>query len=252
MSSDEFGRPDDPVDAPLRDAYRQLATERAPRHLDKAVLEQAAEATKTAARPRLWAWRRPLAWMTMIGLTVAVVLEFSQVPTDLAPASPTNAVSPVGADGDAIPTPAASKMEADKARRDRELETMSAPAGANLDQAEPRMPAAVVPDAPAPATPLEQAAGSSEKRLREATPRRPGTLACMHRASRRGGPRRRSRQGDSSLPRGLSRRTDACPRPLTSGHAPMPSPPSDGRIRHPVARNRSRPAFEHPTPGLNR
>ncbi|MEE4161051.1 MAG: hypothetical protein V2I25_00995 [Woeseiaceae bacterium] len=172
MSSDELGRPDDPVDAPLRDAYRQLATERAPRHLDNAVLEQAARATQTKARPRLWAWRRPLAWMTMIGLTVAVVLEFSQVPTDLAPASPKNAVSPVGADGDAITTPAASKMEADKARRDRELETMSAPAGANLDQAEPRAPAAVVPDAPTPETALEEPAGSSEKRLREATPQR--------------------------------------------------------------------------------
>lgn len=172
MSSDEFGRPDDPVDAPLRDAYRQLATEQAPRHLDRSVLEQAARATQTKTRPRLWAWRRPLAWMTMIGLTIAVVLEFSQVPTDLAPASPTNDVSPVGADGDAIPTPAASGMEADKARRDRELETMSAPAGANLDQAEPRAPAAVMPDAPTPDTALEETAGSSEKRLREATPQR--------------------------------------------------------------------------------
>ena len=172
MSSDEHGRPDDPVDAPLRDAYRQLATERAPQHLDSAVLEQAARATQTKDRPKLWAWRRPLAWMTMIGLTIAVVLEFSQVPTDLAPASPTDAVSPLGADGDAIPTPAASKMEADKARRDRELETMSAPAGAIIDQAEPRMPAAIMPDAPTPETALEEAAGSSEKRLLEATPQR--------------------------------------------------------------------------------
>lgn len=171
MSKDEFGRPDDPVDATLRDAYRQLATERAPDHLDRAILEQAGRAARPAGRTGLWAWRRPIAWTTMIGLTVAVVLEFNQVEPDVAPASPANTVRPAAepeaAEADrATLSPAATQTDADKARRDRELETMSAPAGTNLDQAAP----ATAPKSSSPFA--DEAARSSEDRIQEAAGQR--------------------------------------------------------------------------------
>ena len=54
-------------------AYRELATERAPDHLDRAVLGKA----RAAARPRysrLRSWTRPLAWAaTQHGLCNALV-----------------------------------------------------------------------------------------------------------------------------------------------------------------------------------
>ena len=171
MKSNEFGRPEDPIDGPLRDAYRQLATERVPDRLDKAILDQAERAARPAGRTGLWAWRRPIAWMTMIGLTVAVVLEFNQAGTDLVPASPTKAVQPAtpapAAEADrATLSPAATQTDADKARRDRELETMSAPAGRSLNQAEP------APASSPSSAFTEKAARSSENQLREAAGQR--------------------------------------------------------------------------------
>ena len=60
-------------------AYRELAAERAPDHLDRAVLDQA----RAAARPRysrLRVWTRPLAWAATVMLTVAIVLQIGEVP----------------------------------------------------------------------------------------------------------------------------------------------------------------------------
>jgi len=60
-------------------AYRELATERAPDHLDRAVLGKA----RAAARPRysrLRSWTRPLAWAATVVLTVAIVLQIGEVP----------------------------------------------------------------------------------------------------------------------------------------------------------------------------
>ena len=67
------------VDKTVSRAYREIADERAPEHLDGAVLAEAAR----AARPRYArsrAWTRPLAWAATITLTVAIVLEFTRVP----------------------------------------------------------------------------------------------------------------------------------------------------------------------------
>lgn len=67
------------TDAPLRQAYRELARERVPEHLDRAVLKAAAN----AARPRysrLRSWTRPMAWAATVMLSVALVLQMSDVP----------------------------------------------------------------------------------------------------------------------------------------------------------------------------
>lgn len=67
------------VDQTVSRAYREISDERAPEHLDRAILAKAAR----AARPRYArsrAWTRPLAWAATIALSVAIVLELTQVP----------------------------------------------------------------------------------------------------------------------------------------------------------------------------
>ena len=71
--------PGDETDGLVSKRYRELAHERAPEHLDRAVLKAAAD----AARPRysrLRSWTRPVAWAATIMLSVVLVLEISQVP----------------------------------------------------------------------------------------------------------------------------------------------------------------------------
>lgn len=71
-------------DTLVSETYREIAQERTPGHLDKAVLDAAAR----AARPRyslLTAWTRPAAWAATIMLSVALVLELSQSPVTQAP-----------------------------------------------------------------------------------------------------------------------------------------------------------------------
>ncbi len=59
--------------------YRDVADERAPEHLNHSILQQAA----TTAQPRYarsMSWMRPMAWAATIGLSLAIVLEITQVP----------------------------------------------------------------------------------------------------------------------------------------------------------------------------
>jgi hypothetical protein len=68
------------VDEAVSDTYREIAQERVPEYLDRAILDKAAR----AARPRYArsrAWTRPLAWAATIALSVAIVLEVTQVPS---------------------------------------------------------------------------------------------------------------------------------------------------------------------------
>ena len=77
--TDERNKPASIVDETVSRTYREIADERAPEHLDRAVLAEASR----AARPRYArsrAWTRPLAWAATITLTVAIVLELTQVP----------------------------------------------------------------------------------------------------------------------------------------------------------------------------
>jgi len=72
-------RQDAETDKRVSDSYRELANERAPDHLNRAILRRAG----AAARPKFSltrAWTRPLAWAATIALSVALVLEVSKVP----------------------------------------------------------------------------------------------------------------------------------------------------------------------------
>lgn len=67
------------TDALVAQTYREVADERAPDHLNRAVLQEAAR----AARPRyaqLRSWTRPMAWAATVMLSVALVLQVSTVP----------------------------------------------------------------------------------------------------------------------------------------------------------------------------
>lgn len=71
--------PGQETDDRVTQAYRELATERTPVHLDEAVLGRA----RSAARPeysRLRSWTRPLAWAATVMLSVAIVLQVGDVP----------------------------------------------------------------------------------------------------------------------------------------------------------------------------
>lgn len=106
---------DETVDPRVSAAYREMADERSPEHLDHVVLN----AARSAARPRWNAaigWLRPAAWVATIGVCLAIVVEISLLDDEgtveldgLAPTTaPPAAVSPVKA-------PAAKAERPDKA-----------------------------------------------------------------------------------------------------------------------------------------
>ena len=70
---------DKPGDPRVSAAYRQMADERTPEHLDHVILN----AARSAAKPR-WnkavAWLRPAAWMATIGVCLAIVIEIALLP----------------------------------------------------------------------------------------------------------------------------------------------------------------------------
>ncbi|NIL94852.1 MAG: hypothetical protein GTO71_10555 [Woeseiaceae bacterium] len=66
-------------DAIVSETYRDIATESAPEHLNRAVLDAAArKARPTYSRLRLWT--RPAAWAAVVILSVALILETNQAP----------------------------------------------------------------------------------------------------------------------------------------------------------------------------
>ena len=80
------------IDSRVADAYRDLASEKTPAELDRAILSMAA-GTQRSPYGKARAWVRPVAWAATIGLSLAFVLELSQVP-DKTP------LSAGGSDGD--------------------------------------------------------------------------------------------------------------------------------------------------------
>lgn len=67
------------IEPRVSDAYRDLASETAPPELDRKVLSMAAGARRSRyGKARTWI--RPAAWAATIGLSLAFVLELSQVP----------------------------------------------------------------------------------------------------------------------------------------------------------------------------
>lgn len=70
---------DEPGDPRVSAAYRELADERTPEHLDHVILN----AARGAARPswnKAVAWLRPAAWVATIGVCLAIVIEISLLP----------------------------------------------------------------------------------------------------------------------------------------------------------------------------
>lgn len=74
----------------VRETYREIANERSPERLDKAVLARATRAAKPRYS-RLITWTRPMAWAATVLLSVALVLQITDTPevqpaADVAPA----------------------------------------------------------------------------------------------------------------------------------------------------------------------
>ena len=95
--SDKRIESDETVDPRVSAAYKDLADERSPEHLDHLILN----AARAAAKPR-WnravAWLRPAAWVATIGVCLAIVVEIALLPepepADLAPAAEQAPVAP--------------------------------------------------------------------------------------------------------------------------------------------------------------
>jgi hypothetical protein len=101
--SDKRKNRDETVDPRVSAAYRELADERTPGHLDHAILN----AARGAAGPkwaRAVAWLRPAAWVATIGVCFAIVIEIALLP-DQEPAG----LTPVSED--ALPATATKRRE---------------------------------------------------------------------------------------------------------------------------------------------
>jgi hypothetical protein len=108
--SDRRIKTDDPGDPRVSAAYREIADERTPEHLDHAILN----AARDAAGPR-WnkavAWLRPAAWAVTIGVCLAIVVEIALLP-DQHPA----AVDSIPRESVPAPLPAAGAKRLEESR----------------------------------------------------------------------------------------------------------------------------------------
>ena len=106
--SDKRINSDEPGDPRVSAAYRQMADERTPEHLDHVILN----AARSAAKPR-WnkavAWLRPAAWVATIGVCLAIVIEIALLP-DPEPAE-FDSVAPAAAPAEAPSSAAADRFE---------------------------------------------------------------------------------------------------------------------------------------------
>jgi hypothetical protein len=81
----------------VTETYRELGVEKAPEHLNKSILRMASGGRgQTGARnPLFAAWMKPVAWAATIGLSLAIVLELTQVPTAAVRSDPVPAAESV-------------------------------------------------------------------------------------------------------------------------------------------------------------
>ena len=92
-------------DALVSATYRDSAQEKTPDKLDEAVLRMAAAAQPSASKSRLPLWMKPVAWAATIGLTLAIVLDVTQVSdTNGLPASAPASAPPAAAIEEAFST----------------------------------------------------------------------------------------------------------------------------------------------------
>ena len=79
-------------------AYRSLAGEKTPAHLDRKILKMAAAEAQQPRYSRWMAWSRPLAWAATITLCLAITLELARQPEfDSAPEMPAETAARVTA-----------------------------------------------------------------------------------------------------------------------------------------------------------
>jgi hypothetical protein len=106
---------DDLSDPVVSMTYRDLSNERTPEHLDHIVLNEARKAAKPGY-VRSISWLRPAAWVTTIGLCLAIVLEVSDLapPTQSLPDAPSTVVKEP--EDSVVAVPATGGMAAPAAR----------------------------------------------------------------------------------------------------------------------------------------
>lgn len=137
------------ADPSVSATYRQLADERAPASLDDKVLHRAA-ATSRVSSGIGRAWMKPVAWAATIGLSLAIVLEMTQLPQ--APLDINVAAPPAPADERPTLAPASLEPAAAKESRNIKPSRHRAESGAiEESKAQPMVPA----PAPAPAQPQD-------------------------------------------------------------------------------------------------
>ncbi len=75
------------MDKLVRETYRELGVEKAPEYLNQNILRMAAADGKLGRSNGflLGAWMKPVAWAATIGLSLAIVLELTEVPTTAVP-----------------------------------------------------------------------------------------------------------------------------------------------------------------------
>lgn len=133
--------------------YRQLADERAPADLDEKILHRAAAAPRAGSHLGR-AWMKPVAWAATIGLSLAIVLEMTQLPQ--APPDIDVVAPPAPTEKRPAPVPASLDPAAAKERRSIKPTRHRSETGAlEESKARPMVPAAA--PAPAPTSAAEAA-----------------------------------------------------------------------------------------------
>ena len=141
------------ADPSVSATYRQLADERAPADLDDKILHRAAAAPRVDSGIGR-AWMKPVAWAATIGLSLAIVLEMTQLPQ--APLDINVVAPPAPTDERPALAPASVKPAAAKESRTTKPSRHRSESGAiEASSAQPMVPAAA--PAPAPAIPPKPA-----------------------------------------------------------------------------------------------
>ena len=110
--SNERHPQDDLGDPLVSRAYRDLSDERVPEHIDHLVLNEARKAAKPGYVQPI-SWLRPAAWVTTIGLCLAIVLEVSDMepPVQPIPGTPVGVEQePTASEESAVVTPTADRV----------------------------------------------------------------------------------------------------------------------------------------------
>ncbi|MGB5510701.1 MAG: hypothetical protein WBM87_03230, partial [Woeseiaceae bacterium] len=138
------------ADPSVSATYRQLAKERTPASLDEKVLQKAAAAPSAGSR-RGMVWMKPVAWAATIGLSLAIVLEMTQLPQ--APLEVDVVAPPARTNTRPTPVPVSLDPAAAESRNTKPTRHRSETGAIEESKAQPMVPAAT----PEPASAREAA-----------------------------------------------------------------------------------------------